>query len=309
MGAGCGKGTEVSIDGDRWLINGRVTYAGTPAEGLLMNARMVNAVFEDSNRDDFDPEENTDRFLAAMPGYVDCGVRAFTLNLQGGMPGYEGARNSAYEPDGRLRQSYLSRVERVIRAADRAGAVVILGCFYQRQDQYLSDEKAVRNGVVEVCRWIEKARFANVVLEIANEFVHPGYDHEVFKTAEGQAELIDLAKRTYPGLTVSTSGLGNGRLPDPVARAADFLLIHFNNTPVDSISGRVAALKKYGKPIVCNEDDKTGDEGAAAAGESVAAGCSWGVMLNDINQYQPFEFNGPADDLMIYQKIKSLTGG
>ena len=77
------------------------------------------------------------------------GVNAFTLSLQGGMPGYEGALNSAFEPDGSLRESYLARVARVIEACDRAGLVVILGCFYQRQDQVLADEAAVRAAVVQ----------------------------------------------------------------------------------------------------------------------------------------------------------------
>ena len=38
------------------------------------------------------------------------------------MPGYEGALNSAFEPDGSLRDSYLRRVRRVIEACDRHGA-------------------------------------------------------------------------------------------------------------------------------------------------------------------------------------------
>ena len=48
-----------------------------------MNVRMVNAVFEDRNRPDFDPEANTDEFIAQIPDYVAHGVRAFTLCLQG----------------------------------------------------------------------------------------------------------------------------------------------------------------------------------------------------------------------------------
>ena len=50
---------------------------------------MVNATFEDRNHPDFDPEVNTDRFILQVADYVAHGVRAFTLNLQGGMPGYE----------------------------------------------------------------------------------------------------------------------------------------------------------------------------------------------------------------------------
>ena len=128
----------------------RVTNRGTRAEGLLMNVRMVNAVFEDRRKPDLDPAAITDRFLAQLPDYAAHGVNAFTLCLQGGMPGYEGALNSAFEPDGSLREPYLARVARVIEACDRAGLVVILGCFYQRQDQVLADEAAVRAAVVNV---------------------------------------------------------------------------------------------------------------------------------------------------------------
>ena len=250
--------TRVSLREGQWLINDEVTCRGARAEGLLMNVRMVNSVFEDRRKPDFDPEANTDRFLARVPDYASHGVRAFTLCLQGGMPGYEGALNSAFAPDGSLREPYLARVRRVIEACDRQGLVVILGCFYQRQDQVLADEAAVRAGVVNVANWIRRCGFGNVVLEIANEFDHGGFDHRLLRTVDGEIELIHLAKETAPGLLVSASGLGHGRYPDKLAEAADFLLIHFNGTQLDDIPVRIAALKKFGKPIVCNEDDKEG---------------------------------------------------
>ena len=95
--------TRVEIVDGRWHLNGQVTYPGAKAEGLLMNVRMVNAVFEDAKRKDFDPEANTEEFLAVIPDYVAHGVRAFTIGLQGGFPGYEGAVNSAFAADGSLR--------------------------------------------------------------------------------------------------------------------------------------------------------------------------------------------------------------
>jgi hypothetical protein len=78
--------TRVTLVDGRWHINGEVTYPGAPAEGLLMNVRMVNSTFEDRARPEFDAEGNTDRFLAQIPDYAACGVRAFTLCLQGGFP-------------------------------------------------------------------------------------------------------------------------------------------------------------------------------------------------------------------------------
>lgn len=298
--------TKLSLYAGQWQLNGEVTYPGSRAEGLLMNVRMVNAVFEDTNRTEFDPEANAHEFIAQIPAYVASGVRAFTLNLQGGFPGYEGAVNSAFNPDGSLRADYLDRVRRVIEACDRSGAAVILGCFYQRQDQVLRDADAVRAGVSNVVNWIVNQGFANVALEIANEFDHAGFDHALLRTAAGQVELLRLAKRLAPGLLVSTSGLGHGRIPDEVARASDFILVHFNGTPLAEIPGRIAALKRFGRPIVCNEDEKPGARGAEAARLCVGNGASWGLMLQRLNQHFPFTFNGAVDDPQVYETLKEL---
>jgi hypothetical protein len=161
--------TTISLAGGLWRLNGRVTYPGAPAEGLLMNVRMVNAVFEDRSRPEILPEEITGRFLARLPDYTASGVRAFTIGLQGGYPGYQEAANSAFAPDGSLRASYLERVGRVIEACDSLGAAVILGCYYQLQTSILQDEAAVRNGICQTVRWLCQRGYTNVLLELANE--------------------------------------------------------------------------------------------------------------------------------------------
>jgi hypothetical protein len=184
---------------------------------------------------------------------------------------------------------------------------VILGCYYQRQDQVLQDDAAVRAGTVHVAQWIGSRGYTNVLLEIANEYPHGGFDHRVLRSAEGEVDLIKLARRTTPRLLVSTSGIGDGESSNAVARASDFLLIHFNGVPVPEIPGRVEAVKKYGKPIVCNEDDKPSQASADAAEASVAAGASWGLMLEKVNQHDPFFFRGAADDPLVYATLRKLT--
>src|SRR5262249_36488630 len=151
--------------------------------------------------------------------------------LQGGSTGYEGAVNSAFAADGSLRPAYLARVRQVVEACDRNGVVVILGCYYQRQDQILKDEVAVRKGVENVAAWLRERGYTNVLLEIANEFGHGGFDHDIIRSPKGEVELIELARKTHPRLLVSSSGLGDGKLADAVCRSADFLLIHFNGVP------------------------------------------------------------------------------
>ena len=72
--------------------------------------------------------------------------------------------------------------------------------------------------VVNVGEWIKGRGYRNVVLEVANEFDHDGFDHRLIRTVEGEVELIRLAKKTAPGLLVSTSGLGHGAIPTPWPR-------------------------------------------------------------------------------------------
>jgi hypothetical protein len=267
----------------------------------------VNASFEDLNRPEFDPDANTNRFLARIPEYVRHGVNAFTLCLQGGMPGYEGAVNSAFEPDGSLREDYLRRTRRIIRACDREGAVVILGCYYQRQSKVLRDEAAVQAGVLAVADWIRAEGFANVVVEIANEYPHGGFVHHVIRDAEGQAGLIRSVQGRVPGLLVTASGVGDGGVHQAVAEASDFLTPHWNGTPVDDIPGRLTALRRHGKSIVVNEDDKAGEDAVAAMKASVENGAAYGLMLKDRNQTYPFRFDGAADDPVFYEALKAIT--
>lgn len=94
--------TQLSIEGERWLINGQPTYEGRSyrgwnVEGLLMNSRMTNAVFDDENpvtrglfaypdTGEWDADRNTDEFIAMLPVYRTHGLLAVTVNLQGGSP-------------------------------------------------------------------------------------------------------------------------------------------------------------------------------------------------------------------------------
>ena len=312
--------THVSIQNTKWYFNNQIINPGSPAEGLLMNVRMVNAVFEDRGEEiskfvsNFDPEANASAFIQKIPEYVSSGVNAFTISLQGGLPGYEGAINTAFNSDGSLRPEYLQRVERVIRECDANNAVIILSCFYQRQHSHssaLTGKETIMKALENTVNWIKEKKFTNVMLEVSNEYRHGGYrnwpDGEWLISEEGQVEMIRRAKEIYPELLVSTSGMGNGLFHHLLAEASDFLLIHFNNTSLEDIPTRINDLKKYNKPIVCNEDDKLKQEGAAALALSVMNGSAWGLMHAPRNQRVPFEFLGTADDPEVYQMYRNVA--
>jgi len=315
-----GENTVITIKGDKWHINGKITNPGSQAEGLLMNARMVNSSFED--RGDkipdefagFDSDANTKEFISKIPDYTGAGVNAFTISLQGGSPGYEGAVNSAFNADGSLRPDYMTRISDIIEAVDASDAAVILTCFYQRQHSNtssLENREAMLNAVRNTALWIKEKGYRNVLLEISNEYLHNGFlkwnDGTWLVSTKGQLELIAEARKTNRRLLVSTSGMGDGRQEDSLARGVDYITVHFNTTPLGKYAERITALKGYAKPIICNEDDKLGKVGAAALFESVLSGCGWGYMNNPVNQTIPFIFEGTQDDIPVYAMMKKVT--
>lgn len=273
--------TTVSIVGEDFHINGRPTYRGRVwkgrrIEGLLLNSRMVQAIFDDRNAETrprwvygdtgkWDADRNTREFIAAMPEWRRHGLLAFTLNLQGGSPqGYSKEQpwhNSAINADGSLQMDYMARLERVLDEADRLGFVVILGLFYFGQDERLQNEAAVVRAVDESLGWLSARGYRNVLIEVNNE-CNVRYDHAILRP-ERVHELIERARRPQPDgrrFLVSTS-YGGGTIPgEKVVRASDFLLLHGNGVgqpaKIQDMVRRTRKVPGYTpKPILFNEDD------------------------------------------------------
>ncbi len=273
--------TEVSIRGEQFLINGAPTYQGRvwngyKIEGLLMNSRMVQGIFDDLNPATramwaypdtgvWDPDRNTAEFIAAMPEWRAHGLIAFTINLQGGSPqGYSKEQpwhNSAITAGGELRSDYMARLERILDRADELGMVVILGIFYFGQDRRLTDEAAIVRAVDNTVDWVFDQGYRNVVIEVNNE-CNVRYTHDILKPGRVH-ELIERVKaRTRNGrrLLVSTSYGGNFVPLPNVVQAADFLLLHGNgvNDPARIVEMVQQTRQVEGyrpMPILFNEDD------------------------------------------------------
>ena len=299
------KSTEVTIDGAKFQINGAPTYRGRswkghPVEGLLLNTRMVQGIFDDLNpetRDDWayadtgswDADRNTEEFIAAMPSWKAHGVLAFTINLQGGSPyGYSKQQpwiNSAFTPEGALRDEYLDRLSRILRAADELGMVVIVGLFYFGQEKIFASEDAVRTAVHNAVTWLLETGHSNILLEINNE-CDILYQLPVLMP-DGVHELIDIAKSVEKDgrrLLTGTS-YGGGFIPKTnVVERSDFILIHGNGQDdPDLIRDMVRKTREVPgyrpMPILFNEDDHfdfdKDDNNFVAAVESYAG---WGFF-------------------------------
>ncbi|MBI3881998.1 MAG: hypothetical protein HY301_18290 [Verrucomicrobia bacterium] len=292
--------------GEDFRINGRPTYAGRSwhgqrIEGLLMNSRMVQGIYDDLNPETaarwaytdtgrWDAGRNTREFLAAMPGWRRHGLLAFTLNLQGGSPeGYSKSQpwhNSAFEGDGSLRPDYLARLDAILSRADELGMVVILGYFYFGQDQRLRDETAVRDAVNNATQWLLSRDHRNVLIEINNECNVKSYDHEILRP-DRVHELIAQVKGIKRGerrILVGTS-YGGGTVPKKnVVRASDFLLLHGNGVKEPARIGEMVRLARAvpgyrPMPILFNEDDHFDfDQPTNNFTAAVESHASWGFF-------------------------------
>lgn len=335
--------TSVSILGDEFYLNGKPTYAGRSwhghkVQGLLLNARLVQGVFDDRNTNTvswwsypgtgkWDAERNTREFIAAMPEWRRSGLLAFTINLQGGSPrGYVSAQpwyNSAFEEAGSLRQDYTERLARILDRADELGFVVILGYFYFGQDHRLQDEAAVLRATDNATRWIFDHGWKNVLVEINNECnVH--YSHSVLQPARVHEliQRVQAAKRDGRRLLVSTS-YGGGAVPkENVVRTADFLLLHGNGVSDPKRIGEMVlqtrAVPGYApKPILFNEDDHYDfDKPQNNFIAALAAYASWGLYDQGTNNYQD-GFQSPPVNWKIntsrkknfFRLVSEISGG
>ena len=339
------QNTIVEIQGEAFYINGKPTYKGVTweghkIEGLLMNSRMVQGIFDDLNPEtrerfkypdsqQWDADRNTNEFVAALDEWYTHGLLAVTVNLQGGSPlGYGNKNwiNSAFDETGALRPAYFDRLDKILKKADEMGMVVILGYFYFGQDQHLKDEAAILKAVDNATNWLFEKEYRHVLIEVNNECDVKAYDHDILKP-ERVHELINRVKNIQKNgyrYLVSTS-YGGGSIPTPnVVKASDFILIHGNGVGnparITQMVAETKAVEGYQPmPIVFNEDDHYDfDKEKNNMTAAVKAYASWGYF-DFRRDGDPFEegFQSVPVDWRIsterkkafFNKVKEITGG
>lgn len=293
--------TRITIDGTRFLIDGRPTYEGRvwrsrSIEGLLFNSRMIQAIFDDAcpetrerwrypDTGRWDPDRNTDEFCRALPVYRAHGLLAVTVGLQGGgaifaPEVYDRYLNSAYEPDGTFKAPYFERLRRVLRAADDCGMVVIASYFYFKQARRLEGERTIRSITERVTDWLLRTGFENILVDVANESA-PFWQVPIFEP-ERIHRLIEVVKSTTLNgrrLLASSSTAGGGQIPTPSwLDAEDFSLPHGNGCTPEELRDKLRrwretdAFRKRPRPLLVNEDSIFVDNLEAAVEEYA----SWG---------------------------------
>ena len=300
--------TSITRQGEKFLINGQQIYADIEgskpeAHGLLMNARFIQGIFDDKaqperfalfGHDRWDPEANTDRLIEALPEWYSYGLRAFTVGLQGGGPvltvdDWSTIDNNPFGPDGTaFDEAYAGRLDRLVKAADELGMVVLVSFLYASQGPRLNDGRAVRNAVTRASNFLRDAGYTNVIIEVANEHSLAGFHiHPIIQSDEGISSLIDLARKESGGMAVGSSGAG-GYVSREVAEASDVILVHGNGLTRQTYYNMIRKVQGWNldKPVVCNEDSPCFGRLTVAYHTQT----SWGYYNNHTKQDVPADW-------------------
>lgn len=348
--------TTVEIDGADWRINGQLTYPGREhqgrrIEGLLLNSRMVQAVFDDENPGTrrnwcypdtgvWDPERNTQEFCDMLPVYRAHGLLGVTVGMQGGGAMYhpevfENYLNTAFRPDGSLKQPYLDRLARILKAADDEGMVVFVNYFYWKQQRF-ENESAVRAAVENMTAWLLQSGHRNILVDLKNEI----QQRRDVLSSRRIHELLDVARSTSLDgrrLLVSTSIHPIKHKPHGEwHKYCDFLMPHGNDSFAEEFYHELIAFKNdeeiaaNPRPICCNEDsiDIASFEAALDAGVSwgyydqgygcaeTQTKCDWRerereTSLDDLSGFQTVPINwgiNTPHKLAFFTRLKEVTG-
>jgi hypothetical protein len=327
--------TEITIEGNQFLINGQPTYPGAEnkgrkIEGLLFNSRMVQAIFDDANPQTarrwvypdtgaWDPERNVTEFCAALPEYRRYGLLAVTVGLQGGgsvyIPEvYDHYVNSAYEPDGSFKPEYFDRLRRVLQAADGCGMVVIVNYFYVKHARRLQSEAVARDITERVTDWLLRTGYQNILVDVANESANwwqvphfqPDSIHRLIEIVQGTT----LKGRR---LLVGSSTGGGGDLPfGRWQQVEDFHMPHGNGLKAPELRQKLQRFKAtdsfrdHPKPILINEDSVFVENLEAAVDEYASWGFyhqGFGSHYKDLSDWTTQEREDRVEDLSGFQTV------
>ncbi len=317
--------TVLGYNKDRMLINGKQVYSeiatvNPNSLGLLWNQRMIQGVFDDKTDcsrfnlfgKTFDPEANTDDLIASLPEWYAYGLRAITVSFQGGWPvncvDVRTIDNNPFGADGRkLDVAYARRMDRIIRAADELGMIIIVSFLYWAQALRLVDGRAVTNAVKTAASFLRENAYTNVIIEVANEYdIQPFSPHPIVHEPEGMACLMEMAREHSGGMPVGCSG-GGGGADQEVVEASDIVLVHGNGLTRGQYYDFIRRVQQWApsKPIICNEDSPC----CSRVDVALETGTSWGYYNNYTKQIPPADHGVlPGEDLFFARRMARAVG-
>ncbi len=316
--------TILNIKGRDFYINDKPVYdeieGSGSSKGLLMNARFIQGIFDDASgrekfnrfNKSFDPDKNTDELISALPKWYEYGLRAVTVGFQGGMPVFtidiESIDNNPFSSDGnKLDDAYAKRMDKIIKAADALGMVVIVNILYWAQTLRLNNEDAIISALKCAASFLKEGGYTNVIIDVANEYnIDMWKDIPLVKDPNSMQLLIDIVRKESGGMLVGASG-GGGLIDKEVVEASDVVIIHGNGLTRGEYYDFILKVQEMApnKPILCNEDSPCISRLEIAK----LTHTSWGHYDNFTKQEPPCDWNiTEGQDMFFARRMAASVG-
>ncbi len=145
----------------------------------------------------------TERIVRNLDNMTAHGINAVAVYVMGsntGWPEEWGAKNG-FNADGSLKPEFATRLEWLIREADRRGMVVGVGIFTPRNVANLRGEEAYKRALQDVGRFLKERNLRNVFVDLMHEYNHRRVIPEIFREPGGpekKARLHQWFKEANP---------------------------------------------------------------------------------------------------------------
>jgi hypothetical protein len=316
--------TKLTIQGSNFYINGRLVYDeienNPEIKGLLMNSRFIQGIFDDKTDRDryhrfgriFDVNQNTDDLIASLPDWYRYGLRAITVGVQGGFPVFtmeiKTIDNNPYGAKGdHFDIHYAQRLDKLIKAADDIGMVIIVNLLYWSQSLRFENDDAIILALKQASAFLKKGAYTNVIIDLANEYNIDMWDSlPLIQNPKSMSQLIRMVQEESGGMLVGSSG-GGGLIDQEVINVSDVVLIHGNGLSRGEYYDFVKKVQKMApdKPILCNEDSPCISRLEIAK----LTHASWGHYDNFTKQEPPCDWGvTKGQDLFFAYRMAEVLG-
>jgi hypothetical protein len=153
-------------------------------------------------------EAITERHVRNFDNMTAHGINLIGVYIQGSNAGWPNpdANVNGFTRDGKLHPKFATRLENLIREADRRGMVIMVGLFSPRKDQDFYDDNAIKQAIEEAAKFLRDRKLNNVFVDIMHEYNHPErIDKEIFREPDGEAKKAKLTawfKAVAPNIEV-----------------------------------------------------------------------------------------------------------
>ena len=181
-------------------VKGKKTYLNEK-EILVAGLRCSNALYS---------KKSTNELIKYLDEYKSYGINTVSVFVMGSRYG----NFKGYLEDGSLNPLYSKRLARIIKAADKRGMIVLVGCLYWGGSTAIWDswtQKEANTAIANTIKFLKENNFRNVFVDVDNEGMAKrakDFDTALMVRAAKEVDSTFFIATNFHGLPPAEADLG-----------------------------------------------------------------------------------------------------